>query len=222
VGMNPAHIKSETASSGRRPTKKLLTAVAALLLAALAWLGLNRISNNPRDEFRKSVLRQCDLLITALKDLQPGHAARSERVLAVTGDAGSRNLKGATGQWETPLAFTIVDFSKSVVEQFQAVPLPFYLQGTNGLDNWGRSFKVEYGKRCTIISSEVARIKEDYRRDPNAFRTTWTASVGLTDKGALYFDDHGQRGYVIESMLSVDIDAWIASLKKLQKPEADK
>ena len=217
---------NDSADLTRLPKKRswrLWIAVALLLVGISTGLIVARQTQGPRTGFRADLSEKFDDLVGALKDLRPGNTEREEDVTAThVGKDGVPIVRKT--KWEAPLAMTICGNATTIASHFEKVPLSLLGDAQRDVA-WGDALKADYSKRLKEVSTELARIKEQYMKDPNAFGTKYfSPSVGLSEKGELYFVCGEQERQFIERRLNFDLAAWIAEINKkaLQLPRNTK
>ena len=108
----------------------------------------------------------------------------------------------------------IVSLAEDIQDHFNFVSLEFLTQDPDDLDAWETSFQRRYQGHRMRVQESLDKLKERYRSNPDDYVSLmFGRTLGLTSDDHLYFRQ-GDRGYLIDVMIDVDIKAWLAAVKE--------
>ena len=196
--------------TGSLRRRNVIIAVA-LLLALLGVTFLVLRPSGPREKFRKELRAKVDGLVRELRNFKPG--VKEEEGRAMWGGSDGK-MRGSTGKLPFSRSFLVAGHASNVDELFEHVSLALLLEDPAGFDAWGDRLRVDIKQHKARVNKELPRIKEAFRRDPDAYRWLYGPTLKWTKDDKLVFVQGDYQGYVVENVLSLDLEAWLKSVKQ--------
>lgn len=185
------------------------TCLLCLLLAALV-IGC---TDSPQSRFEDELDNVFNKLIEELEAYAAGDTTEDAAGTA-TWYEGGQLMMNPEAVLPTDRSWFIISLAADIEEHFSYVSLEFLSQDPDDLDAWGASFQKRYQARQARVQAALDKVKERYRSYPNDYISVmFGPTLGLSSDDHLYFR-RGDRGYFIDEMIDIDIDAWLAAVKE--------